>query len=96
MSSNILFMIEGGKALELVKAHIANKKTVRTAVPEMATELGIEVGVTSRLNGNLIGVVFPGDRHLTSRHRTAREIAIPRKIASGQSDLLLHRAIKLP
>lgn len=61
--SNLYFLIESGKALDLVKAQIAEKKAVRSAVRKLASELGIEEGVTSILHGNLIGVVFRGEKH---------------------------------
>ncbi|GGY03624.1 hypothetical protein [Paludibacterium paludis] len=61
--NSLYFLIEGGKALDLVKEHIAEKKAVRTAVREMAAELGIEQGVTCRLGGNLLGAIFHGTCH---------------------------------
>lgn len=62
-TENLIFMIEGGKALELVKQHIADRKQVREANLAMCEELGVENIVTDRFTGNLKAVVFPGDRH---------------------------------
>ncbi|OQS34267.1 hypothetical protein B0T40_15600 [Chromobacterium haemolyticum] len=61
--ANCIFLIEGGLALELVKTHIAERKAVRAAAQEMAKELGVTECVTSRFDGHLIGVCFPGERH---------------------------------
>jgi hypothetical protein len=58
MSDNAIFLIEGGKALELVKQHIADKRRVADQVRAYAQELGVENVTTHKLNGRLGGVVF--------------------------------------
>lgn len=62
-TENLIFMIEGGKALELVKQHIADRKRVKEANWAMCQELGVENIVTNRFTGKLEAVVFPGERH---------------------------------
>lgn len=77
--SPLIFMIEGGKALELVKAHIAERKTVRAAVQAIAKELGIQDGVTSSLEGHLLGVRFPGERHPDFKAPDRKGVCYPKK-----------------
>lgn len=60
---HLLFMIEGGKALELAKQHIADRKRVQEANWAMCQELGVENIVTDCFTGKLEAVVFPGERH---------------------------------
>jgi hypothetical protein len=63
MSGNILFMIEGGKALDLVKQHIEDKLRVARERNAIARELGIEDIYVSNMDGTLLGVLFKGDVH---------------------------------
>jgi hypothetical protein len=56
-------MIEGGKPLEMIKQHIAERQRVAVAVRDMAKGLGAEQVYTDRTNGTLCGVVFPGAIH---------------------------------
>lgn len=77
--SNILFMVEGGKALELVKAHIEEHKVVIAARKTIAAELGIEHGVTDPLDGRLLGVRFPNDRHPDFKAPNRKGICYPKK-----------------
>jgi hypothetical protein len=62
-TEDLIFMIEGGKALELVKQHIADRLQVHEANVAMCKELGVTNIITDRCTGNLLGVVFPGERH---------------------------------
>ncbi|KGV86540.1 hypothetical protein X879_1953 [Burkholderia pseudomallei MSHR3951] len=59
----VLFMIEGGRALELVKNHVAEAKRVRARVRALALELGVEQIWTDRETGVLRSVRFPGKVH---------------------------------
>ena len=77
--SNLIFMIEGGKALELVKSHIAERITTRAAIRKMATELGITDAVTDILTGNLQGVIFPGERHPDFKAPNRKGVSYPKK-----------------
>ncbi|WP_081556944.1 hypothetical protein [Chromobacterium haemolyticum] len=77
--NDLYFMIEGGAVLELIKAHIAKRKLVQAAVQEMAKELGVEGGVTNRLEGNLLGVIFPGDRHPDFKAPDRNGVCYPKK-----------------
>lgn len=61
MSKSVIFMIESGRALELVKQHIAEKTRVREEVFALAKEIGVERICTSRVNGVLRGVEFNGE-----------------------------------
>lgn len=63
MSKNAIFMIEGGKPLEMIKQHIAERMRVRQEIRELAKELGVEEVHTDRGNGVLRAVVFTGDVH---------------------------------
>ena len=58
-----IFMIEGGRALEMVKEHIAEVMRVRTEVNALADELGVERILTRRDTGVLLGVVFKNVVH---------------------------------
>lgn len=72
MAENVLFMIEGGKALEMVKHYIAEKKRVRAANAVIAEELGVEDIFVDRVNGTIIAVRFPGKRHPDFTKETKR------------------------
>lgn len=58
--SSILFLIESGEPLTLVKKHIAEVKRVREEVIALCEELGVRKGSTDRFNGTILGVVFEG------------------------------------
>ena len=58
--SSILFLIEGGEPLTLVKKHIGEVKRVREEVTALSKEIGVSRGSTDRFNGTLLGVVFEG------------------------------------
>lgn len=59
-TKNVIFMIEGGKALELIKTRIAERRRVTAQNKAIADELGIEEARTDRLTGVLSSVVFKG------------------------------------
>lgn len=63
MSENAIFMIEGGRALDLVKDHIAERKRVAAQVRELAKELGVEYVSTSGPTGVLHAVYFRDNVH---------------------------------
>jgi hypothetical protein len=58
-----MFMIEGGKPLEMIKQHIAERNRVWGAVRALAKELEADQVYTDRTNGILSGVVFRDDIH---------------------------------
>lgn len=60
MSKSVIFMVESGRALELVKQHIAEKRRVRDEVRAMAIEIGSERTFSDRLNGVIGGIDFAG------------------------------------
>jgi len=62
-TKNVIFMIEGGRALEMVKHHIAEVKRVAEQSRALALELGVERIFTSLENGTLLSVEFPGKVH---------------------------------
>jgi hypothetical protein len=72
MSENVLSMIESGKALEMVKHYIAEKKRVRAANVVIAQELGVEDIFVDRVNGTISAVRFPGKRHPDFTKETRR------------------------
>lgn len=57
------YLIEGGKALELVKQHINDRKRVDLKNRELASEVGADRFRTDHFNGNLIAVSFNGAHH---------------------------------
>lgn len=63
MMESVIFMIEGGKALEMVKEHIADRQRVQTEIRAMLEELGVDEYSASRTNGVLFRVAFKGPVH---------------------------------
>lgn len=63
MNKNVIFMIESGKALEMVKQHISERQRVWKEVRLLAKELGVERIQTDRTNGVLRAVNFTSDIH---------------------------------
>jgi hypothetical protein len=63
MTTDAVFIIEGGKALSMVQNHISECIRVQSNVNALARELGITEGRTDRTNGVLMGVVFPATIH---------------------------------
>ncbi|MFM0432318.1 hypothetical protein PQQ75_25130 [Paraburkholderia aspalathi] len=61
MAGNAIFIIEGGKALELIKQHIAERQRVARERNNIAKELGVEDIYVSNMDGVLLGVRFKGD-----------------------------------
>jgi hypothetical protein len=55
----LIYLIEGGKALQLIQRHIEELKRVRAQNQVIAEELGIREAATCRHTGVLAGVVFP-------------------------------------
>ena len=60
---HVIFLIEVGRALELVKQHIQEARRVREAVKAMALELGVQRIRTDLQDGTLRRVIFDGARH---------------------------------
>lgn len=58
-SHRIMFMIDGGKPLELVQQHIADRIRVQTEAQALARELGCETFWADRMCGVLTAVKFP-------------------------------------
>lgn len=61
--SNVLFMVESGEALEMVKRHISEVDRVRTASRALAQELGVDRMVVDNFDNTLVGVEFAGAIH---------------------------------
>jgi len=75
-----IFIIEGGRALEMVKEHIADRSRVRRVVLTLIKELGVEEASINRFNGVLCGVVFKGEVHPEfCRPRGRHGVSSPRK-----------------
>lgn len=60
---NIIFMIESGKGLVLVKEYLAERKRVSMDNDTLVKELGVKQYSVSRMNGRLLGVHFEGALH---------------------------------
>lgn len=56
-----IFLIEGGKALELVRSHIAEWLRVRKQSQDLARELGVDHVWTNKEDGVVIAVEFKGE-----------------------------------
>lgn len=63
MSKTAVFMIEGGKALEMVKHHISERLRVQQENRVLAKDLGVTEVCTDNMTGQLRGVVFDGEIH---------------------------------
>lgn len=65
MADSIYFLIEGGKALEVVKSQIKAINDAHKEACALAAELGVTKITTDNLDGKLLGVVFepPQSRH---------------------------------
>jgi hypothetical protein len=79
MSDNVLFMIERGKALELVKKHIAEKRRVADERVVLARELGVEDIYVSRFDGTLTGVMFKDAVHPEFKKPDRKGVSFPKK-----------------
>jgi hypothetical protein len=55
---NLLFLIESGRPLELVKQHIAEKERVRQSNLQICHDLGVTSAYLDRMTGVVLGVVF--------------------------------------
>jgi hypothetical protein len=60
---DLYFLVEGGKPLELAKAHVAAASDTHARNWELAKELDATRFCTSLQDGAIIGVVFEGERH---------------------------------
>ena len=107
MTDSVIFLIEGGRALELVKHRISEVKRVRAAVRELSEELGVRTGTTDSLTGVLRGVVFPGLRHADFKCPNSKGVCAPRKgtqwftrfqsqVGYGNSDEVICRELGVP
>ncbi|WP_186214669.1 hypothetical protein [Burkholderia gladioli] len=63
MSERLFFIIEGGKALELVRKHIADRVDSVERAKALARELGAADVSTSRADGKIVAVKFNGAPH---------------------------------
>lgn len=81
MSENAIFLIEGGKALELIKTHIAEKVELAAKIKAIADEFGTTNVATSKHDGSLLGLRL-GSRDVRHKDFTAPDehgICRPRK-----------------
>ncbi|WP_234775226.1 hypothetical protein [Paraburkholderia tropica] len=63
MSDRLFFMIEGGKALELVKKHIDDRLSSIERAKALAVELDASDVSTSKADGKVVAVQFKGAPH---------------------------------
>lgn len=69
------FMIESGRALEMIKEHIADRHRVMIETRSLAKEIGAPQLFEDRTNGVLLGVVFDGDIHPDFKKPSGRHTA---------------------
>lgn len=90
-----IFMIEGGRALEMVKAHIEERRRVLRASRAIAGELGAPSFSEDRMNGTLLGVVFPGAIHPDFKKAKGRHtISYPKKGTAWEKRLAEQQGYK--
>lgn len=78
-TDTLILMIEGGKALDLVKTHIAARGECEKANREICRELGVDQYTADPLNGQLRGVVFKGKKHPDFKVPNRKGISYPKK-----------------
>lgn len=78
MAGNAIFMIKGGKALELVKQHISERQRVARERSDLARELGVEDVYISNMDGVLLGVRFKGAVHPDFKKPDRKGISHPK------------------
>ena len=78
-TDSLIFMIEGGKALELVKKHIADRNRVSASNQEIAKELGADEFFTDRMTGRIVAAVFSGERHPDFKVKGKNGASFPKK-----------------
>lgn len=81
---NLLFMIESGPMLELVRDYIAQRVRVLEAnkvlIEPLRKEYGVERASTDRRNGVVLGVVFPKNIHPDfTKPKGRHNISYPKK-----------------
>lgn len=75
-----IFLIEGGKALGMVKEHIAERLRVKAVVHALAKELGVTDVSTNRSTGVLAGVCFKDKPHPDfTKARGCEGVSYPKK-----------------
>jgi len=80
MSKNVLFMIESGIALDLIKTHIAERIRVDAEVRAMAKDLGVNTVHRDRVTGAMSGACFEGAIHADfTKPARGQRASFPRK-----------------
>lgn len=77
--SELYFLIESGKPLEMVKQHIANVISTQDNNMSLARELGIEKFLISRISGVLTGAIFKGPIHPDFKKPDRKGVSYPKK-----------------
>lgn len=101
------YLIEGGKPLELLREHFAERERVFEANKAIADELGIKKGHTDTFHGQLLTVCFEGkvpegwtkkDKHGASRPKAVTEWAQRFKDLKGwrEPSLIIAEAFGIP
>lgn len=76
----LLFLIESGRPLEMVKSHLAERARVRAENLAMCQQLGVTRASTDRLTGALHGVVFDaGAVPADWKKPTSKGVSFPKK-----------------
>lgn len=79
MYENLYFLVEGGKALELVKQVIQQREEVRKTNVAYCEKLGVKRYVPSTFTHNLIAVVFDGEIHPDFKKPNKNGASYPKK-----------------
>lgn len=79
MNKNAVFLIEGGKPLEMVKEHIADLLRIRKVNSALADELGITQGYVCNHSGVLLGARFKGQPHPDFKKPKRNGVSFPKK-----------------
>lgn len=75
-----IFIVEGGKALKMVKDHVLERTRVKAVAKSLADELGVDDCYINRFNGTLSGVCFKGKLHPDFTKARGREgVSYPKK-----------------
>lgn len=75
-----IFMIEGGKPLEIVKEHISERLRIKAVIKSLAEELGVEDYYINISNGILSGVCFKEKHHPEFTKAKGRDgVSYPKK-----------------
>jgi hypothetical protein len=95
-SESLIFAVEGGRALEMVKEHIADRLRVKAETDAMLKELGVDEFSAKKSDGKLISVVFNGPVHAEFCKPNGRHaLSCPRKGSSWDKRLKYQKGYRV-